>query len=162
MELRVIWLFSWFISLTLMFVCVKIKKIFLIQVKVLFNLRRLTVFFLDTLIFFCVYFSVYFIFTMPYINHEISIDFNVYLLNMLFFYVAIFATRLLLSIYSNIWRYATYRTYLKMLLADGIGAAVALLITIFFNKGYLDIVFLFENIIFTFNIFTIFNFFTEY
>ena len=47
------------------------------------------------------------------------------------FAVLIFASRLALGVYSNLWRYANYATFSRVIFADAIGGLVAIVITRF-------------------------------
>ena len=61
-----------------------------------------------------------------------------FMLNMLFFGVSIFATRLALGAYKNVWRYANSGAYLQLVFADAIGGGVALLLTRFIYAAAVD------------------------
>lgn len=52
-----------------------------------------------------------------------------YVISFLIFAVCIFGARLVLSVYSDVWRYANSRSYLSLMGADFFGGAIALLIT---------------------------------
>ena len=56
-----------------------------------------------------------------------------YLLNLSIFIVFIFSARILLSVYTNVWRYANSTVYLYMILADALGGASATLLTYIFS-----------------------------
>ena len=52
-----------------------------------------------------------------------------YVINFLVFAVSIFAARLVIRVYSNVWRYANSQSYIDIVLADAVGGIVGLLIT---------------------------------
>ena len=52
-----------------------------------------------------------------------------YVLNFAVFAVTIFTARMLIRVYSNIWRYANSQAYIDIILADAVGGIVGLLFT---------------------------------
>ncbi len=62
-------------------------------------------------------------------------DILVYALNFAIFLVAIMLSRFLIRVYHNVWKYANSAAYLSMVLADGIGGAVALAITLLIGES---------------------------
>ena len=53
-------------------------------------------------------------------------DVEIYLGNSLCLFLCIFAVRLLMCVYSNVWRYTNTFAYLRMIVADFVGCVVSL------------------------------------
>ena len=62
-----------------------------------------------------------------------------YVLNFAVFAVTIFAARMLIRVYSNIWRYANSQAYIDIILADAVGGIVGLLLTYLPFTGFIHV-----------------------
>jgi len=62
-------------------------------------------------------------------------DIGVYTFNMAIFALSLFAMRLILKIYKNVWRYANSRVYLEMVISDVLGGFIAFVITLCIGKS---------------------------
>lgn len=67
--------------------------------------------------------------TTIYIDHHQTYEVGHFLTNSLLLLLFMFAARLVLSVYFNIWRYTNTTVYLKMVIADGMGCILALIFT---------------------------------
>lgn len=92
-------------------------------------MRRLTLVAIDVLCFISVYVTSFFI-TEFLSSTSIQLQ-NVmqYFINGAIFATAIFLVRFILSVYTNVWRYANSKAYLTMVCSDLIGGVVAMIIT---------------------------------
>jgi len=61
-------------------------------------------------------------------------DALVYVLNFVIFFACIMLSRIALRVYQNVWKYANSAAYLSMVLADGAGGALALIITLLIGE----------------------------
>jgi len=101
------------------------------------NKRRLILLGID----FCIMIAVYLlclivsVFASPL--HQLTLDPLGYILNALIFAALIFAARITIRGYSNVWRYANSIVFLKQIVADAVGGMAAVLITYFI--GYVNI-----------------------
>lgn len=91
------------------------------------NKRKWLLLFVDILLFIGVYFAVALI--SQYSTSSILIHKDKYLLNLAVFFIFVFISRLVIGVYSNVWRYANSKAYLQMVFADIIGGVAALLLT---------------------------------
>ena len=66
-----------------------------------------------------------------------SFNFPGYVINCAITAVSIFASRHIIRVYSNVWRYADAAAYLDIVVADTIGGLVALFATRFWNMVYI-------------------------
>ena len=98
----------------------------------MFNLkskRRLLLCGIDAVIFFAVYAMTLFINMLSGTVNPTLGTLPLYLLNCAISFVCVFAVRFLLSVYSNIWRYANSLVFVKLIMADFIGGIVGFLIS---------------------------------
>ncbi len=91
------------------------------------NKRKWLLLMIDIACFFGVYVCIAII--SMYSSSSISIDRQGYVLNLTIFLVCLIASRVVIRVYSNVWRYANSKAYLQMVIADSIGGVAALLIT---------------------------------
>ena len=91
------------------------------------NKRRIILLTVDIAIFAAVYTLVFFMHTV-FANISIEIFLN-FLLSFAIFMPVMMVSRFCLKVYKNAWRYANSRVYLEIVIADTVGGAVALLIT---------------------------------
>ena len=90
---------------------------------------------IDTACYICVYFATIII---SVISTEFGLfEFGEHLLHFLATFAVAMVARFCLRVYRNIWRYANSRAYLAMVVADGIGAVISVIITRFtpWNMG---------------------------
>ena len=89
--------------------------------------RRILLLLIDTSIFASIYILAFFMRT---VIADINADaFLSYVLSFAVFMPVMIISRLLFKVYKNAWRYANSRAYLEMVLADTVGGAFALLVT---------------------------------
>ena len=96
--------------------------------------RKIYLIGIDLAILFCTY-------ALTVAMSAVSGGFNLYAwgyaANFAIFAVAIFASRLAFSSYSNIWRYANSTNYMKLVIADAVGGAVVTVLSLFsFAEGF--------------------------
>ncbi len=91
------------------------------------NKRRLTLIGIDLAIFFAVYLMVCVLLSF---TETVNLSFFGYVYNSIAVYICIFAARLVIGVYSNMWRYANAILSLKLILADLIGGGIAVAITV--------------------------------
>lgn len=97
------------------------------------NKRRLILLGID----FCIMIAVYLlclivsVFASPF--NQLTLDPLGYILNALIFAALIFAARITIRGYSNVWRYANSIVFLKQIVADAVGGMAAVLITYFIS-----------------------------
>lgn len=88
--------------------------------------RKCALFFIDIACFLCVY--ILFI-VLSKFSWSGGNDESIYILNAGVFLILIMLSRLLFSVYNNIWRYANTKVFLTMMFADIVGGVAALLLT---------------------------------
>lgn len=88
--------------------------------------RKCALFFIDVACFVCVY--ILFI-VLSKFSWSGGNDESIYVLNAGVFLILIMISRLLFSVYNNIWRYANTKVFLTMMFADIVGGVAALLLT---------------------------------
>ena len=111
------------------------------------NVRKFILLAIDVLFLIIAYISSYTVSTVSSaMNIEIPI-FN-YFINFIFYFVCIFAARLFLRIYYNVWRYPSTSAYLKIVIADVCGSVCAFFITrlLFDLRYYISIWNAFVNV----------------
>ena len=96
------------------------------------NKRRLTLIGIDALILITVYIFSIFLESISY--QGIRLDgilknLHLYAINLALFAALIFATRLCLGVYQNMWRYANSKAYLELVFSDAIGGGLALILS---------------------------------
>lgn len=92
-------------------------------------LRRLTLVAVDMLCFVAVFFTSFVIteyFSSTSVKLKITTD---YILTALIFGGVLFLSRILLSVYTNVWRYANSKAYLTMVFSDVVGGTVAMVVS---------------------------------
>ncbi len=97
-------------------------------------LRRLTLVAIDMLCFAAVFFASFVIteyFSSTSVKLGITTD---YLLTALIFGGVLFLSRILLSVYTNVWRYANSKAYLTMVFSDIVGGTVAMVVSYALDK----------------------------
>ena len=92
------------------------------------NKRRLSLIGIDLIIFAAVYLLVCVLLSF---TQKVVLSFPGYLFNLFAICVCVFSARLVIGVYSNMWRYANAILSLELILADCIGGGVAVLITVF-------------------------------
>ena len=65
---------------------------------------------------------------------EITPKFSKYILSFLIFAVTVLVSRTLFGVYLNVWRYANTRAYLETVIADFVGGAVGIIVSLIFEK----------------------------
>lgn len=98
-----------------------LKKLFRIP-----KLRRFLLCLIDICLYLVVCTFCYFI--LNCIDPRLHFDFAVYGINCLVLLCCILLMRLLLGIYSNVWRYTNSLEFLKMIFADGSGCVIAIIV----------------------------------
>ena len=91
--------------------------------------RRLTLLLIDLLCFVAVVvtsFTISEFFSSTSVTLRLALD---YFLSALIFGGALFLSRLIFSVYTNVWRYANSKAYLTMVFSDFIGGSAAMIIT---------------------------------
>lgn len=106
------------------------------------NKRKLYLIGIDAAIMIGVYLLTLFL-ILTFTSHELTP--LGYALNFAVFAVTIFASRMILRVYSNIWRYANSQAYIDIIIADAVGGIVGLLFTylpftLFFHVGAWQII----------------------
>lgn len=71
----------------------------------------------------------FYFWTTTYIDRHQTYETGHFLTNSLILFLFMFAARLVLSVYFNIWRYTNTTVYLKMVIADGMGCILAVVFT---------------------------------
>ncbi|MBR2930847.1 MAG: polysaccharide biosynthesis protein [Clostridia bacterium] len=99
------------------------------------NKRRLTLIFIDFGIMACVYTFAFFLMLLAGAANQDEL--LKYFLSLLLFAACMFGARLLLRVYSNVWRYANAKAYLGIVIADVLGGIIALFISIFIKYIFL-------------------------
>lgn len=94
----------------------------------LVNKRRLTLIGIDFGIFLAVYALVCILLSF---TDTVRLSFGGYLFNIFAVYICVFAARLIIGVYSNVWRYSNAILSLELILADFIGGGVSVVITLF-------------------------------
>lgn len=89
--------------------------------------RKWRLFMIDALCYFAVFFTMYGISSIR--GNDGSIGVKKLLICALLMWGFPFATRLIIGSYNFVWRYANYSAYLRIVFADAIGGAAALLVT---------------------------------
>ena len=97
------------------------------------NKRKWLLLMIDIACFFGVYIAIAFI--AMHSSSSIAIDREGYMLNLAIFLVCLIASRVVIRVYSNVWRYANSKAYLQMVIADSIGGIAALFITYSLNSS---------------------------
>ena len=92
------------------------------------NKRRLSLIGIDLAIFVAVYLLVCVLLSF---TQKVVLSFFGYVFNVFAIYICVFAVRLIMGIYSNMWRYSNAILSLELILSDFIGGGVAVLITAF-------------------------------
>lgn len=92
------------------------------------NKRRLSLIGIDLIIFVAVYLMVCILLSF---TQKVVLSFFGYVYNVFAIYTCVFAARLVIGIYSNMWRYSNAILSLELILADFIGGGIAVLITAF-------------------------------
>ena len=95
---------------------------------VLKNKRRLALIMIDTAILLAIYCMTLLVFALIDNNAFRAVEPLGYLINVAGFYLAIMATRMVIGIYSSMWRYANSKTHLMLVLADALGGVVAIVV----------------------------------
>ncbi|MBR2412874.1 MAG: polysaccharide biosynthesis protein [Clostridia bacterium] len=95
------------------------------------NKRKWLLLMIDIGCFFGVYIAIAFI--AMHSSSSIAINREGYMLNLTIFLVCLIASRVIIRVYSNVWRYANSKAYLQMVIADSIGGIAALFITYSLN-----------------------------
>ncbi len=95
------------------------------------NKRKWLLLILDLICFFGVYISVAFIAT--YSSTSVDINNSGYIINLVVFLILLFASRVIVGVYSNVWRYANSKAYLQMVSADVLGGLAAVFATYALN-----------------------------
>ena len=98
------------------------------------NLKSALLLLFDTGCFFAVISSYYLLSNLILSEYSVT-DTNMYLVSALVLFAAVFAARIILGIYSTIWRYENTRSYFKLILADGIGTVFAAVVSMALNFG---------------------------
>ena len=95
---------------------------------------------IDTMFFVSSYFVSFLVSSISSV-FKINMEINEYILNFLFYYICVFTARMIMKIYSNVWRYPSISAYIKIVLSDFIGAFCALIITrfLFINTYYISV-----------------------
>ena len=101
------------------------------------NKRRLALLFIDFIILMGVYGLSFIVSIFASTTNSLSLTPLGYILNALIFAFFIFAARIFIGTYVNVWRYANSLVYMRLVVADAIGGMVALLVTHFIS--YVDI-----------------------
>ena len=96
------------------------------------NLKSALLLLFDTGCFFAVISSYYLLSNLILSEYSVA-DTSRYLVSALVLFAAVFAARIILGIYSTIWRYENTRSYFKLILADGVGTVFAAGVSIFLN-----------------------------
>ena len=91
------------------------------------NKRRLTLIGIDLAIFVGVYL---FVCVLLSFTQALRLPFYGFAFNLLTIYTCVFAARLIIGVYSNMWRYANAILSLKLILADFVGGGISVAITI--------------------------------
>ncbi len=92
-------------------------------------LRRLTLVAVDMLCFVAVFFTSFVIteyFSSTSVKLKITTD---YVITAIVFGGVLFLSRILLSVYTNVWRYANSKAYLTMVFSDVVGGTVAMVVS---------------------------------
>ncbi len=100
----------------------------LAKVKEFFQIpkwRRVLLFFIDICCFAAV--DLFCFCVLTWIDERLQFDFHIYLINSLVLLGYMFLLRLLMGLYSNVWRYTNTSVFLKMIIADGAGCLLAVL-----------------------------------
>ena len=98
----------------------------------LFKSKRQTFLFLiDFVIMLAVYALAFLVSVFQTPNDGLRLDPFGYVLNALAFVVCLFAARIAVKCYSNVWRYANSVSFLRLMVADAIGGIVAVTVTHF-------------------------------
>ena len=92
------------------------------------NKRRLSLIGIDLAIFLAVYL---FVCVLLSFTQTVRLPLLGYVFNAFAVYVCVFAARLVVGVYSNMWRYANAVTSLSLILADFIGGGISVAITFF-------------------------------
>jgi len=98
------------------------------------NKRKWLLLMIDICCFFGVYVASAFI--AMHSSSSIAINRQGYMLNLTIFLVCLIASRVIIRVYSNVWRYANSKAYLQMVIADTIGGLAALFITYSLNAQW--------------------------
>ena len=92
------------------------------------NKRRISLIGIDLIIFATVYLMVCVLLSF---TQKVVLSFSGYIFNLFAICICVFSARLVIGIYSNMWRYSNAILSLELILADCIGGGVAVLITVF-------------------------------
>ncbi len=88
--------------------------------------RRTILFLIDVMCYALV--SLFCFCVLKWVDGRIYFEFHIYLIDALILFGCMFLIRLILNIYTNVWRYTNTNAYLKMIIADGAGCITAVLI----------------------------------
>ncbi len=97
------------------------------------NKRKWLLLMIDIACFLGMYVAVAFI--AMHSSSSIAINRQGYVLNLCIFLICLIVSRVIIRVYSNVWRYANSKAYLQMVIADGIGGVAALFITYSLNAS---------------------------
>ena len=95
------------------------------------NKRKWLLLLVDLISFFIVYIATAFIATLS--STSVDINKSGYIINLVIFLLLLFVSRVVVGVYSNVWRYANSKAYLQMVTADVIGGIAALFATYALN-----------------------------
>lgn len=98
--------------------------------------RRLLLISIDALIILSIYLGVVLV---SLLASPEEINFTALALNFVITAVSVFALRIILFVYSNMWRYADSAAYLDIVIADTLGGVIALFITRLVSVSYLGV-----------------------
>ena len=90
------------------------------------NSRKIILILFDILCF--VFVDAFYLWTTVYVDHHQTYKIDHFLINSLILLASIMLFRLLFSVYFNVWRYTNTTVYLKMVVADGLGCIIGLII----------------------------------
>ena len=111
------------------------------------NLRKLALFLVDSLFLVISYIFTYLMSTLSEV--DTMMQWKVFARNFIFYYVCIFAVRLAVRVYSNVWRYANTKAYLTVVASDFVAYIFATMFTrlVFHNFWYVSVWFTVSNIV---------------